>query len=592
MEYDFAGWATVNDLLCSDGRTIRKNAFADQDGRTVPLVWNHDHKEAKNVLGHALLKNTDKGVYAYCTFNDTEAGENAKKLVKHGDIESLSIYANQLKQKAGDVIHGRICELSLVLASANPGACIVEKNLEHSEDGGYDEAIIYTGMYLDGSGELELEHSDDKKKPEEKQEEKKSDEKQEEKKPEADNKSDEKKDGETVKDVLDTLNDKQMNVVMGIIGQALNDGKNSSDKKDDDKNGSDKKEETEMKHNVFEGEEQRQEDTLIHDALNTVLKDAKQYGSLRESYLAHAQEFGIENLDFIKSEDKNFYDRPQFIDNQPRGWIDTIMAGVHSTPFANVRVIFADITEDEARAKGYIKGKYKKEEVFKLLKRSVSPTTIYKKQKFDRDDIIDVDFDILPWIKSEMDVKFKEEKARAYIFGDGRSAADEDKVNDTHIIPVVSDEDLFTIKKTVTPEQGESLEHAIITSAVLAQDDYQGSGNLTAFIEQKKVSKMLLMEDQFGHRLYKTINELAAAMGVDRVVKVPAAVMGAGNYAVILDLNDYNVGQKNAGKENFFEQFDIDFNRQIYLVESRQSGALIRPYSAIVLKSANNQNAG
>jgi len=563
-KYDFSGWATRNDLRCSDGRTIRRDAFKENDGQEVPLVWNHRHDDPMNVLGHALLKNKDEGVYAYCTFNNTDSGKGAKELVKNGDVKSLSIYANQLKQNGGDVIHGSIREVSLVLAGANPGA-LIDSVLMHGEYSD-DEAVIYTDE------EIELSHSDEDK-PEEKKEEPKEEPKKEEAKM-----AEEKK---TIKEIYDDFTEEQKTVVDALVGQAVEmakSGKLNNEEEDDD-----------MKHNVFENDYQS-DDVLIHDGLNEVLKDAKRYGTLRESYLAHAAEYGIENIDFINTDDKNIYDRPQFINNQPSDWINVVMSGVHNTPFANVRMIFADITEDEARAKGYIKGHYKKEEVFKLLKRSVSPTTIYKKQKFDRDDLIDADFDVIPWIKEEMNVKFDEEKARAYIFGDGRSAADEDKIDETHIIPVVKDEDLFTIKKTVTPGQGESLEHAIITNSVLAQDDYQGSGNITAFIEQKEVSKMMLMEDQFGHRLYKTLAELAGAMGVGKIVKVPAAVIGAGNYAVMLDLTDYNVGMKNQGKKNFFDNFDIDYNQQKYMVEERQSGALTRPYSAIVLKAA--QNAG
>ena len=368
-----------------------------------------------------------------------------------------------------------------------------------------------------------------------------------------------------------------------MIGQALEDAKHSAiDDEEDSEGGND-----EMKHNVFDSDYQSDE-VLVHNALNEIVKDGKRMGSLKASYLEHAAEYGIENLDFINTEDKDIYDRPQFINNQPTGWVSVVMSRVHTTPFANVRMMFADITEDEARAKGYIKGKYKKEEVFKLLKRKVGPTTIYKKQKFDRDDLIDADFDIIPWVKQEMNVKFDEEKARAYLFGDGRSSADEDKVNEDCIIPIVSDEDLYTIKKVVTAEQGESTEHAIISAAVLAQDDYQGSGNTIAFVEAKQVSKMLLMEDQFGHRLYKNINELASAMGVGQVVKVPAGVCPQYFYALIVDLADYNVGQKNAGKKNFFDDFDIDYNQQKYLMEERQSGALTRPYSAIVLSAPSN----
>ena len=606
MVYDFGGWATRNNLRCSDGRTIRKNAFIDQDGKTVPLVWNHDHKDAQNVLGHALLENREEGVYAYGTFNDTEAGQNAKLLVEHGDIGSLSIYANQLKQTdARDVVHGKICEVSLVLAGANPGACIVEKQVRHSDIS--DEEELESAEIYNDVEELELSHADkdDKKKEDDdKKSEEKTEEKSDEKKPEEtkETKPEEEKkemaevtketkvevekktpaDSEkTVKDVFDTLNDEQKTVVYALIGQALADA--------EEKNKSSKNEEDEqMKHNVFETEEQN--DALIHDGLTTIMKEGKRCGSLKDAFLEHAAEYGIENIDFINSDEKNITATPQFIDNKPNDWVSIVMAGVHNTPFANVRMLFADITEDEARAKGYLKGSYKKDEVFKLLKRSVSPVTIYKKQRFNRDDIIDADFDVVPWIKQEMNIKFNEEKARAYIFGDGRTNADSDKIDEAHIIPVVKDEDLFAIKKTVTPAQGESVEHAIIKTAMLAQDDYQGSGNTVAFIEAQYVSKMMLSEDTIGHRLYKTESELAGAMGVSKIAKVPAGIVPNDTYGVILDLRDYNVGMKDAGKTGFFDDFDIDFNQQKYLMETRQSGALTKPYSAIVLKKAQQQN--
>ena len=561
-KYDFSGWATRNGLKCSDGRTIMKDAFIENDGKTVPLVWNHQHNDPSNVLGHALLENRNEGVYAYCNFNDTESGAIAKALVQHGDIVSLSIYANQLKQDGSNVMHGMIREVSLVHAGANPGA-FIDDVVSHS-DSSDGEVVIYTGE------NLELFHA------EEEEEAPKEEEKPEEKKETKDM-----AEGKTIGDVVNTMSEEQKKVLYALVGLALEDGKKGKS------NNEDEGDEEMAKHNVFDSDYQS-DDVLIHDAMNDIMADARRTnGSLKESYLMHAAEYGIENIDFINTEEKDIYDRPQWINNEPSDWVSVAINGVHHTPFAKVRMQFADITADEARAKGYIKGKYKKEEVFKLLKRSVSPTWIYKKQKFDRADIVDADFDIIPWVKSEMNVKFDEEKARAYLFGDGRSAADEDKVNEDCIIPAIADEDLYTIKKTVTPESGESVEHAIITAAVLAQDDYQGSGNITGFFEAKQVSKMLLMEDQFGHRLYKNINELATAMGINKIVKVPASVVPEGFYALLLDLKDYNVGQKNAGKKSFFENFDIDYNQQKYLMEEQQSGALTKPYSAIVLSAAN-----
>ena len=567
--YDFSGWATKNGLKCSDGRTIMKDAFIDNDGKTVPLVWNHKHGDPDDVLGHALLQNRPEGVYAYCSFNDTRSGAIAKALVQHGDIASLSIYANQLKQNGSNVMHGMIREVSLVLAGANPGAFIDSVSVAHGEDG-EEEAIIYTGE------DLEFEHSeiDESESKDETEEISHADENKEDSKPEKETEKMAEENEKTIGDVLDSMSEEQKKVTYALVGLALEEGQKTNDGGD-----------SEVKHNVFEGDYEN-DDVMVHDAMNEIMTEGKRIGSLKEAYLAHAAEYGIENIEFINTEEKDIYDRPQWINNQPTDWVSVVIGGVHHTPFAKVRMQFADITADEARAKGYIKGKYKKEEVFKLLKRSVSPTMIYKKQKFDRQDIIDADFDIVPWVKQEMNVKFDEEKARAYLFGDGRDAADEDKVDEDCIIPIVNDEDLFTIKKVVTPEQGESVEHAIISAAVLAQDDYQGSGNLIGFFEQKQVSKMLLMEDQFGHRLYKTINELATAMGISKIVKVPAGICPANFYGVLVDLRDYNIGQKNAGKKSFFDDFDIDYNQQKYLMEEQLSGALTRPYSAIVLKSA------
>lgn len=565
-DYDFSGWATKNDLKCSDGRTIRHNAFKDCDGVEVPLVWNHSHGEPENVLGHALLKNMDEGVYCYGTFNDTSSGQVAKVLVQHGDIKALSIYANQLKQIASDVVHGVIREVSLVHAGANPGAYI-DTVIAHSDDTD-EEAIIYTGepLSLFHADEKSDCNKDEKEQPQEKKDGEKSDEK--------------KSDDKTVEEIVNGMSEEEQNVLYALLGQALGE----SGKDDSKKENENSKEDKEMKHNAFDND--NKDNALMHDGLNTILKEAKRYGSLKESFLAHAADYGIENIELLQPEAQNIYDKPQFINNQPSDWVSKVINGVHNTPFAKVQMMFANITEDEARAKGYIKGKLKKEEVFKLLKRSVTPTTIYKKQKFDRDDLVDAEFDIVPWIRQEMELKLDEEKARAYIFGDGRSSSDEDKINEANIIPVIADSDLYTIKVEVTPKSEESLEHAIITNAVLAQDDYQGSGNTTAFIEAKQVSKMLLMEDQFGHRLYKDMKELASAMGVGEVVKVPAGVCPADFYGVILDLRDYNVGMKNGGKKTMFDDFDIDYNQQKYLLETRQSGALTRPYSAIVLKKA------
>lgn len=553
-KYDFSGWATKNNLLCSDGRTILKDAFKHNDGQTVPLVWNHQHNEPNNVLGHALLENRDEGVYAYCTFNDTESGQEAKKLVQHKDVCALSIYANQLKQQGMNVIHGAIREVSLVLAGANPGA-FIDSVIAHGEESD-EEAVIFTGE------DIVIEHADNKRETEESKMD------NEEKKP----------DGEkTVGEVFETFTDEQKNVVYAMIGQALEDA-GVSDKENEEEN--------DMKHNVFDNETQN-ENVLSHDAMNTIIADGKRFGSLKESFIQHSAEYGIENIDWLFKEATNLNNQPAFIDRQPNGWVKIVMNGVHHTPFSRVKSMFADITADEARARGYVKGNLKMEEVIKLLKRTTDPTTVYKKQKLDRDDVIDItDFDVVSWLKAEMRTMLDEELARAYVFGDGRSAVSADKIDDTKIRPIISDVDLFTIKKTVTPGENETLGHAIIRTVVKAQDEYRGSGDLTFFTKAGTVSDMLLLEDTQGHRLYKDINELALACGVNRIVKVPDSIVPTGYHGVIVDLNDYNVGADKGGSINMFDDFDIDYNQQKYLIETRCSGALTKPYSAIALKTA------
>ena len=562
MDYDFCGWATRNDLKCSDGRTIRKDAFKDNDGQKVPLVWNHQHNEAFDVLGHAMLENRDEGVYAYCKFNDTESGKTAKLLVQHGDVDRLSIYANKLKQQGSNVMHGVIREVSLVLAAANPGAYI-EDVITHGEASD-DEAVIYTGE------NIELYHSED---GESKSTEKKEDKKMADKE-------------KTVQDVFDEMTEEQKNVVYAMIGMALEENGAGDE---EEMEHSDEGDVYEMKKNVFDNDGVQDNDNVLsHADMETIIGDAKRYGSLKESFLAHAADYGIESIDMLFPEYKSVNgDMPQFIKRTPDGWVDTVMNGVHHTPFSRIKMVFADLREDEARAKGYMKGKLKKEEVFGLLKRVVEPTTVYKKQKLDRDDAIDItDFDVVAWLKSEMRMMLDEEIARAILFGDGRSALSEDKISETNIIPVISDADLYTIKKVVTSESNEKLAHAIITAAVKAQDDYEGSGNTTFYTAASTITDMLLLEDGDGRRMYKDMNELALAMNVNRIVKVPASIVPSNVYGVIVDLNDYNVGADKGGAINMFDDFDIDYNQMKYLIETRCSGALVKPYSAIVLKKS------
>lgn len=572
VEFDFSGWATKNGLKCSDGRVIMHDAFKDNDGQTVPLVWNHQHDNSSNVLGHALLENRDEGVYAYCSFNDSEAGQNAKLLVKHGDVNALSIYANQLKQIGSEVIHGAIREVSLVLAGANPGALIDNLYFAHSEEVIDDEAIIYTGE------NLVLSHSDMKKEePEEKEESKKDEEEKSEDEPEKDEESEKSDDsGKSVKEVFDSLNEEQKTVVYALMAEIMNDSA-----KEDSEGGNE-----DMKHNVFDNEQQ--DAVLMHNAMNEIIKDAKTKGSLKESFLAHADQYGIKDIEWLFPDAKNVVEGggPSFIKRNPDEWVSVVMNGVHHTPFSRIKMMFADLREDDARAKGYAqKGKLKKEEVFGLIKRTVEPTTIYKKQKLDRDDIIDItDFDVVSWLKGEMRMMLDEEIARAILFGDGRTAMSEDKIKETNIIPACSDAALYTIKETL-PSSYTAKD--VIKAAVKGQNDYEGSGNTTMFVANTTITDMLLLEDGMQHRLYKDVNELALACSVNRIVKVPASIIPKGVVALIVDLKDYNVGADKGGSINMFDDFDIDYNQQKYLIETRCSGALYRPFSSVVIKEAD-----
>lgn len=586
--FDFSGWATKANLKCSDGRTIMKDAFKHNDGQTVPLVWNHQHNDVNEVLGHALLENRDEGVYTYCKFNDTESGRTAKLLVQHGDVVALSIYANQLKEHMSNVMHGNIREVSLVLAGANPGAAI-ESVIMHGESSD-EEAIIYTGE------DLSLYHADNKK-----------EEPNEDKKVEDETKKDEGE--ETVADVFNTLSEKQKTVVYAMIGQALEEN-NGADDEEDIEHSEEENEggNTTMKHNVFEHDEQNQEKVLSHDAMVAIINDGKRYGSLKESFLAHAdgdienatgsQTYGFKDPNFLFPDARSLNTPPEFIKRET-GWVTKVMQGTHHTPFSRIKSVFADITEDEARAKGYIKGKLKKEEVFSLLKRTTTPTTIYKKQKMDRDDIIDItDFDVVAWLKSEMRMMLDEEIARAILVGDGRLASSDDKINESNIRPIWTDADLFTVKATVAVDAAatdDAKAKAFIKTAIKSRKDYKGSGNPTLFTTEDVVTDCLLIEDSVGRRIYNSVADLATTLRVKEIVTVEVmegltrtvdskthALMG-----IMVNLADYNVGADKGGAVNMFDDFDIDYNQQKYLIETRCSGALIKPYSAIAIEAVS-----
>ena len=612
MQYDFGGWATRNNLRCTDGRTILQNAFADCDGKTVPLVWNHKHDGANNVLGHCLLENRDDGVYCYGVFNDNPEGQGAKELVRHGDITGLSIYANGLKHVNGrNVQHGTIREVSLVLAGANPGAYI-DDVICHGEASEDDEARIFTGLDF----EEIVEHSDDKDVSEDL-------------KPDDVNINKTKgQNDETIQDVFDTLTEKQKNVVYAIVGNVIEDVKEEmkhSDQTDQEEetkmadektikdvfdemteeqktvvyalvgaaieNNNGEGDEKNMQHNVFESYDEG--DVLMHaqaearDMFAEALADAKTYGSLKESVIAH----GIEDIDLLFPEPKAWTDEPDFI-TRNLDWVKVVMDGVHKVPFTRIKSWFADLTEEEARAKGYIKGNLKKEQVFSLLKRTTIPTTVYKKQKLNRDDIVDItDFDVVRWIRKEMDFMLHEEIARALLIGDGRDPSSDDKVDPSAIRPIWTDDDFFTIKYDL----GDASGRAFIEGAVRSRSEYKGSGNPVAFMTEQKLTDLLLLTDAVGRDLYDSVDKLATKLRVSKIITVPVMekcvrVDKSKNKAwalqgLIVNLNDYVVGTNKGGEVRTLDQFDIDYNAQKYLIETRCSGSLVKPFSAIALET-------
>ena len=563
-DYDFSGWATKNNLKCSDGRTILKDAFKHDDGVTVPLVWNHQHNDPINILGHALLENRDEGVYAYCKFNETDSGKNAKLLVEHGDVSALSIYANQLKQQGGNVIHGAIREVSLVLAGANPGA-FIDSVIAHGEES-EEEAVIFTGE------DIVLSHASEDK-PENKDSEPKEYGKKEEMKEEP-------KKEKTVKDVFNELTEEQQTVVYALIAQIMEESQNESKDIEGGKE--------EMKHNVFDNDKENKEEVLSHSDTEAIFSDARRYGSLKDSVLAH----GITNLEYLFPEDTNLNKVPEFI-SRDTGWVKNVMSSVHHTPFSRIKSQFADITAEDARAKGYTKGNLKKEEVFSLLKRSTTPTTVYKKQKLDRDDVIDItDFDVVSWIKGEMRMMLDEELARAFLIGDGRLSSSDDKINEQNIRPIYNDADLYTVKAEIdvgASATSEDKAKAFIKSVIKNRKEYKGTGSPTLYTTEDVVADCLLLEDSNGRFIYDTMDKLKNVLRVKDIVTVPVmegakGAKGGDLMAILVNLADYNVGADKGGAVNMFDDFDIDYNAQKYLIETRCSGALIKPYSAIAFE--------
>ena len=624
MEYDFSGYATRNDIKCSDGRIIRQDAFKECDHKKVPLVWQHDHMTPDNVLGHAMLENREDGVYAYGVFNNTPSGQNAKECVINGDVNALSIYANKLRQNGSNVIHGAIREVSLVLAGANPGAyidtilvhdyddeeeaeiCFNEPiSLAHAEEETKDEEmadeatneetvqdvidsmnekqknVLYALVGMAAEDDGEVQHAEDEEPPKKEDSE------------------------ETVQDVIDSMNEKQKNVLYALVGMAAE----GTDDIDDDVEGDE-----DMKHNVFETD--TEDNTLVHaEAFDEILRDAKRYGSLKESAIQHGYEnlntsdvlahadYGIDNIGYLFPDYKNVTNTPQFVSRE-MGWVENVMRNVSHTPFSRIKTVFANITEDEARAKGYIKGKQKKEEVFPLLKRTTDPQTIYKKQKLDRDDIIDiVDFDVVVWLKGEMRLMLDEEIARAIMVGDGRTAGEEDKISPDHIRPIWGDDPFYTIRAQVELDTSASEDDkykALIRAAIKARKNYKGSGNPTFYTTEDNLTGMLLLTDTTGRDLYESADQLAKKLRVKEIVTVPVmenltrtADAKDGTLTgktmtfegAIVNLVDYNVGADKGGAVSMFDDFDIDYNQQKYLIETRCSGALIKPYAAIALET-------
>ena len=604
-KFDFSGYVTRNDIRCTDGRTIRQDAFKDDNGKVVPLVWMHGHDDPTNILGQVYLENRPDGVYGYGKFNDTEKASHAKEAVRHKDITAMSIHANKLKQKGGDVLHGKIREVSLVLAGANYGAFIDHPVLEHSDEEDEYDAIIYGDALNDwlehSEGEFEIEvddpeeieHADDDKKEPEVEEEPK----KEEKKEMADSNE------RTVKDVFDSMTEEQKNVVYFMIGKALEDAGAG----DDVEHGY-YEEGDEMKYNVFENEPV--ENDLMHADISAVVATAKNRGMrLSDAFLEHSIDttgmetatgestYGFNDPDMLFPEFKSFSNTPEWI-SRNMDWVTDVLGAVHHSPFARIKSVFADITEDEARAKGYIKGNEKKEEVFATLKRTTEPQTIYKKQKMDRDDVIDItDFDVIAWIKAEMRMMLNEEIARAILIGDGRAVDSDEHIKEDRIRPVVKDVPLFNISKKVPYDEqatdvGADKARNFIKAAIKARKDYKGSGTPALYTSADLLTEMLLLEDGVGRPLYKTETELATKLRVSKIVEVEPMenykIGGKDLAGVIVNLKDYNVGADKGGEISMFEDFDIDFNQQKYLIETRISGALVKPKSALVLEHAPN----
>ena len=589
VKCDFSGYATKNDVRCSDNKVIRHGAFAAYDGKSVPLVWQHQHKDVTNVLGHADLEVREDGVYAYAHLNHSDAGRTAREMVRNGDIKAMSIYATHVKARGNDVVHGELVEVSLVLRGANPGAYIDQVSIQHGDNGDEIEAVMYTDAQIDF-----VSHSDEE--DEDFEAEETDDVEHAEGEPEADEaESDE--DDPTLGEIFEGMTDQQKTAVYAIVGQIVDADDEEAEEPVEDTAHSDTTTEDTMAHqNVFEGSKTEELPVLTHADVEQIFADAKSCGSLKEAVLSHADNYGIKQIDTLFPDAKNLWTTPEFI-KRKTDWVSSVVGAAKHSPFSRIKTQFADITADEARAKGYIKGNKKKDEVFSLLKRTTSPTTIYKKQKLDRDDILDItDFDVVTWIRGEMRIMIEEELGRAVLLGDGREASSDDKIKEDCIRPVYKEDTLYAPRVILAKE---TTTEDMLDSIVRAMDDYEGSGNPTWFAAPQVITEILLLKDKMGHRLFSSLSDLADYVGVSKIVKVPLMknLIRTSNkngkvdaLGIIVNMSDYTIGADKGGQLFAAEDFDISFNQYHYLLETRLSGALTKVKSAIILE--RKQEAG
>ena len=581
---DFSGYATKNDVRCSDNKVIRHGAFAAYDGKTVPLVWQHQHKDVANVLGHADLEVREDGVYAYAHLNHSDAGRTAREMVRNGDVKAMSIYATHVKARGNDVVHGELVEVSLVLRGANPGAYIDQVSIQHGDDGDELEAVMYTDAQIDF-----VSHTDDDE-AEDSEVEETEDVEHAEEDPE-DEESDGDGDDPTLGEIFDSMTEEQKTAVYAIVGQLVDAEDEEAETPDEDTAHSDTTTEDTMAHqHVFEGSKTEELPTLSHADVEQIFADAKACGSLKDAVLAHADQYGIKQIDTLFPDAKNLWNTPEFI-KRKTDWVSSVVGAAKHSPFSRIKTQFADITADEARAKGYIKGNKKKDEVFTLLKRVTTPTTIYKKQRLDRDDILDItDFDVVSWIRGEMRIMIEEELGRAVLLGDGREASSDDKIKEENIRPIFKEDPLYA-PRVILAKQTSTED--MLDSIVRAMDDYEGSGNPTWFAAPQTVTEILLLKDKMGHRLFNSMSDLADYVGVSKIVKVPlmknlvrtSAKNGKVDaLGIIVNMTDYTIGADKGGQLFAAEDFDISFNQYHYLLETRLSGALTKVKSAIVVE--------